>query len=170
MGENNSWLISVINGVRCEASQILYGQTDGEDMILATTTTTTITNFAREKDGYDYLELPLEFTEDSYPIWWRDDLPGAATDEIDELQREGVTRRVWGGTSGAGVWNLAIGRTQSGSPDGTVLVELAGICFYADQRKGCIIAHGTKSIGKIAARHIENEVLRLQRSSDHTQP
>ena len=53
--------------------------------------------------------------------------------------------------SGAGVWNL-----ESGQPEGGVLGELAGICFYANPEKGCIIAHGPKSIRKIAAKHFES--------------
>ena len=60
---------------------------------------------------------------------------------------------------GDGVWNLVIGTTQSGLPEGRLLGALAGICFYANPKKGCIIAHGTKSITKIAANHIEKEAL-----------
>ena len=87
-------------------------------------------------------------------------LPGTAEEEIDKLHDEGVTRRVWGGTSGAGVWNLAIGTNQRGLPEGRVFGELAGVCFYAKPEKGCIVAHGTKSITRIAASHIEKEALR----------
>lgn len=115
---------------------------------------------AGERDGFDYLELPSETSKHSYRTRWKDKLPGTAAKEIESLDDEGVTSRVWGGTSGAGVWNLAIGTTESGLSNRRVFAELAGICFYANPDKGCIIAHGTKSIMKVKARHIENEAIR----------
>lgn len=154
------WLLSIINGVRCEASQIMYGHTDGSRGSLAMVATNTKIDVVREKDGYDYLELPAETTEFSYPTRWKEKPPGTAAEEIEHLFNKGVTRQVWGGTSGAGVWNMVIGSTQDGRPDGTVLGELAGICFYASPDKGCIVAHGKKSITKIASCHIENEARR----------
>ena len=81
-------------------------------------------------------------------------LPGKAAEEIESLHYEGVTAEAWGGTSGAGVWNLALGTNADGRPDGQVLAELAGICFYANPDKGCVIAHGSKSISKIAMSHM----------------
>ena len=122
-------------------------------------TTNTRVEVARERDDRDYLELPSEITEYSHPTHWTESLPGTAAAEIENLHGEGVSRRAWGGTSGAGVWNLAVGSTQKGLPDGTVLGELAGICFYANLDKGCVIAHGTKSIAGIATRHVEKELL-----------
>lgn len=160
LGEMAPWVLSIINGVRCEASQIVYGHTVGERGSLAIVASSTRVDVVAERGGYDYLELPSETTMYSHPTHWRNELPGTAGEEIDELHDEGVTRRVWGGTSGAGVWNLVIGTTDSGLPNGRVLAELAGICFYANPQKGCIIAHGTKSITKIAASHIEKEAIR----------
>ena len=160
LGKMKPWLFSIINGVRCEASQIVHSHTDGEAGSLAIMASNTRINILGDRCGYDYLELPSETTPYSYPTQWESELPGTAAEEIDELHNEGVTRRVWGGTSGAGVWNLAIGTTRNGLPDGKVLAELAGICFYANPDRGCIIAHGTKSIARIAANHIEQEALR----------
>ena len=156
----NPWLLSIINGVRCEASQIMYGHTDGSRGSLAMVATNTKVDVVREKDGYDYIDLPAETTEFSYPTRWKEKPPGTAAEEIENLFHKGVTRQVWGGTSGSGVWNMAIGSNQNGRPDGKVLGELAGICFYANPDKGCIVAHGTKSITKISSSHIENEALR----------
>ena len=153
----NPWLVSIINGVRCEASQIVHKNTDGTRGSLAIVATNTRVKVTREKDGYDYLELPSKTTEHSYPTHWNEALPGTAAAEIEDLHDKGVTRKAWGGTSGAGVWNLAIGTTQRGLPDGRVFGELAGICFYANWDKGSIIAHGTKSITKIAENHIEKK-------------
>ena len=156
----NPWLVSIINGVHCEASQIVHENTDGTRGSLAIVATNTGVEVAREKNGYDYLELPSETTEHSYSTHWKETLSGTAAEEIEDLHDKGVTSRAWGGISGAGVWNLAIGTTQSGLPNGRVFGELAGICFYANPDKGCIIAHGTKSITKIAENHIEKEALR----------
>ena len=160
LGGMSPWFLSIIYGVRAEASQILYSHTDGRTGSLAVIATNTIVNVVKEKDGYDYLELPAEKTEFSHPIHWKEMPPGTAAEEIEHLFSEGVTRQVWGGTSGAGVWNMAIGSNQNGQPDGRVLGELAGICFYANPEKRCVVAHGTKSITKIAESHLENEALR----------
>ena len=165
LGEMAPWVLSIINGVRCEASQIVHGHTDGETGSLAIVGSNTRVEVVGERGGYDYLELPSETTEYSYPTHWKNALPGTAAEEIDELHDEGVTRRVWGGTSGAGVWNLAIGTNEDGLPNGKVLTELAGICFYANPDKGCIVAHGTKSISKIAEAHVEKEALRYHRKA-----
>ena len=158
--ELKPWLISIINGVRFEASEIVYRHSEGKRESLAIVASNTRVEVARERDGYDYLELPSETTEYSYPTHWKNGLPGTAAEEIEEFHDKGVTRPVWGGISGAGVWNLAIGTNDSGLPDGKVLAELAGICFYANSKKGCIIAHGSKSIKKISASHVEREALR----------
>ena len=154
------WLVSIINGVRYEVSQIVHKNTDGTRGSLAIVATNTRVEVTGEKNGYDYLELPSETTEHSYPTHWKEALPGTAKEEIEDLYKMGVTREVWGGISGAGVWNLVIGTTQSGLPEGNLLGALAGICFYANPAKGSIIAHGTKSIKKIAENHIEQEALR----------
>ena len=153
------WMLSIINGVRFEASQIVYGHTDGKRGSLAIVTTNTRVDLVAERGGHDYLELPSETTKHSYPTHWRNKLPGTAAKEIEDLHAEGVTRKVWGGTSGAGVWNLVVGTADSGLPNGKVLVELAGICFYADQGKGCVVAHGTKSIANVAAQHVQKGAL-----------
>ena len=158
------WFLSVISGVRNRASQTVQGYRGGDTKSIVVMTTNTFVDVAAERDGYDYLELPSEVTEFSYPAHWRRELPGTAAGEIEELYGEGVTPEVWSGTSGAGVWNLAIGTNEDGLPSGVVLGELAGICFYANQDKGCIIAHGTKSIGKIASAHAEREALRYHRN------
>ena len=165
IGKMNPWVLSIINGVRCEASEILYSHTDGKTGSLATMATNTRIEAAEERDGYDYLELPAEVTEYSRPTHWRHDPPGTAAQEIEQLLEEGVTRRVWAGTSGAGVWNLVIGANESALPDGSVLAELAGICFFAHAGKGRIIAHGTKSIAKIVASHLEEAVAPRQTSA-----
>ena len=154
------WLVSVINGVRCKASHIVHEHRDGETGSLAIMASNTRVEVVRETSDYDFLELPSQTTEFSYPTRWKNGLPEKAAEEIDQLHDEGVTRRVWGGTSGAGVWNLAIGTNPDGFPNGKVLAELAGICFYANPDKGCIVAHGTKSIARIAADHVEKEALR----------
>ncbi|MYE90546.1 hypothetical protein F4X33_16300 [Candidatus Poribacteria bacterium] len=151
----NPWLLSIIHGVRCEASQIIGSHTDGKIGALAFVATNTRTDVVREKDGFDYLELPSEFTEYSHPTHWTKTPPGTAAKEIEQLFHKGVTKQVWGGTSGAGVWNVAIGSNETGHPDGVVLAELAGICFYANPDKGSIVAHSAKSITTIAATHIE---------------
>ena len=157
----NPWFLSIIHGVRCEASQIIGSHTDGRAGALAFVATNTRTDVVREKDGFDYLELPSEITEYSHPTHWKETPPGTAAKEIEQLfHKEGVTKKVWGGTSGAGVWNVAIGSNETGHPDGVVLAELAGICFYANLDKGSIVAHGAKSITTIAARHIEMAALR----------
>ena len=154
------WILSIINGVRLEASRIVYGHTDGNRGSLAIVATNTRVEVVADRGNYDYLELPSETTEHSYPTHWKNELPGTAAKEIEDLHDEGVTRKVWGGTSGAGVWNLIVGTAESGLPNGRVLAELAGICFYANPDRGCIIAHGTKSIANIAVRHVEKEALR----------
>ena len=59
------------------------------------------------------------------------------------------------------MWNLAIGANKDSLPNGKMLGELAGICFFAKPEKGCIIAHGAKSIGKIGAAHAEKEAVRF---------
>lgn len=156
----NPWDLSIIYGVRCEASQIIHGHTDGSRGSLALVATNTTVDVAWEKDGYDYLELPSETTEYSYPTKWTETLPGTSEEEIEHLFHKGVTRQVWGGTSGAGVWKMAIESDQNGRPDGKVFGKLIGICFYACPDKGCIVANGTKSITKIAASHMEKEALR----------
>ena len=165
LGKMNPWFLSIINGVRCEPSQIVHEHTDGEAGLLAIMASNTRVDIVDDRCGYDYLELPSKTTSYSYPTQWENELPETAAKEIDELHDEGVTRRVWGGTSGAGVWNLAIGTTRNGLPDGKVLAELAGICFYANPDKGCIIAHGTKSIARIAANHIEKEAFLYHRKA-----
>jgi len=152
---NNPWLLSIIHGVRCEASQIIGNHTDGKTGDLAFVATNTRTDVVREKDGFDYLELPSEFTEYSHPTQWTKTPPETAAKEIEQLFHKGVTKQVWGGTSGAGVWNVAIGSNEAGHPDGVVLAELAGICFYANPEKGSIVAHGAKSITTIATTHIK---------------
>ena len=153
------WMLSIINGVRFEASQIVYGHTDGKRGSLAIVATNTRVDLVAERGGHDYLELPSETTKHAYPTHWRNKLPGTAAKEIEDLHAEGVTRKVWGGTSGAGVWNLVVGTAESGLPNGKVLVELAGICFYADQGEGCVVAHGTKSIANVAAQHVQKGTL-----------
>ena len=163
LGGIKPWWISIINGVRFEASEIVYRHSEGERESLAIVASNTGIGISEERDGYDYLELPSNTTEHSYPTHWISELPGAAKKEIEEFHDKGVTRRTWGGISGAGVWNLVIGTNDSGLPDGKVLAELAGICFFANPEKGCIIAHGINSIKKIAASHVEREALRYHR-------
>ena len=161
LGEMNPWFLSIVFGIRCQASEIVHRHSDRQRASLAVVATNTRIDIVGKRAGYDYVQLPVETTPHSYPTYWKNELPGTAAQEIDELDHQGVTRQVWGGTSGAGVWNLAIGTTQrSGLPNGTVLAQLAGICFYANPDKGCIIAHGTESLSKIAASHIEKEALR----------
>ena len=75
--------------------------------------------------------------------------------EIEELRDRGVTDEAWSGASGAGDWNTFIEANADGTPDGIVLAQLAEICFYANLDKGCIIAHGAKSIQRIAGMHEE---------------
>ena len=154
------WFVSMISGVRNRESQIVQGYRGGDTKSIVAITTTTRVGVAAERDGYDFLELPSEVTEFSYPARWRKELPGAAAVKIEKLREEGVTQEAWSGTSGAGVWNLAIGTDEEGLPSGAVLGELAGICYYANQDKGCMIAHGTTSIEKIASAHAEGEALR----------
>ncbi len=156
----NPWLLSIINGVRFEASQIIYGHSDGSRVSLAIVATNTQVNVLPDRGDYDYLELPSETTKHSHPTHWKNELPGTAQKEFEDLHDEGVTKRVWAGTSGAGVWNLVLGTTEGGLPNGRVLAQLAGICFFANSKKGCIVAHGTRSIAKIAARHEELEAVR----------
>ena len=156
----NRWTLSIINGVRLEASRIVNSYADGNRESLAIMATNTRVEIVGDRGNYDYLELPSKTTEHSYPTHWKNELPRTAVKEIEDLYDEGVTRKVWGGTSGAGVWNLVLGTAESGLPNGRVLAELAGICFYANPDKGCVIAHGTKSIANIAARHVEKEALR----------
>ena len=149
-----SMVFSIINGVRYRASEIVYGHTDEKRGSIVAIATNTKVDVARERNGFDYLELPSEITEFSRPTHWMEPLPGKAAEEIESLHYEGVTAEAWGGTSGAGVWNLALGTNADGRPDGQVLAELAGICFYANPDKGCVIAHGSKSISKIAMSHM----------------
>ena len=152
--EMNPWLVSVIHGARSTASEIVYRHTDSDTGSLAMMSTNTYVPVATERNGHDYLELPSETSDFSFPTHWKNDLPGTAAAEIESLYNEGVTRRVWAGTSGAGVWNLAVGTAENGLPNGRVIAQLAGICFFAAPDKGCIIAHGTKSIARIAASHV----------------
>ena len=158
----NPWLLSIIYAVRCEASHIIGNHTDGRTGSLAFVATNTRTDVFREKDGFDYLDLPSETTEYSYPTRWKETPPGTAAKEIEHLFNKGVTKQVWGGTSGAGVWNVAIGSHENGHPDGIVFGQLAGICFYANPDRGCIVAHGTKSITRIAAAHREAQERRYK--------
>ena len=156
----NPWVLSIVNGVRYKASEIISRHTNGNRESLAIMALNTRVEVVRERDGYDYLDLPLDLTEHSYPTHWANELPRTAAEEIEELDQKGITRRAWGGISGAGVWNLVIGTNDDSLPEGTVLAELAGICFYANPKKGCIIAHGTESISKIAISHAEQVALR----------
>ena len=159
------WILSIINGLRFEASKLVYGHTDGNRGSLAIVATNTRVEIAAERGDYDYVELPSETSERSYPTHWKSELPGTAAKEIEDLHGEGVTRTVWGGTSGAGAWNVVVGTIEDGLPNGQVLVELAGICFFANPDKGCIVAHGRKSITSIAAGHVEEEALRYLEST-----
>ena len=154
--EMKPWCVSVISGLRFEASRIVQRHTDGNRLPLAVIATTTRVEGGGERGGYDFLELDSEASKDAYPTHWKSGVPGTAAEEIEQLHDDGVTRNAWGGTSGAGVWNLAIGTDGSGKPEGGVIGELAGICYYASPEKGCIIAHGPKSIRKIAAKHFES--------------
>ena len=153
IGAMSACFISVITGVRNQASQIVQDYRDEDTKTIVVTTSNTSVDVAAERDGFDYLELPSEATKSSYPIRWRSEMPGEAAEEVEKLIHERVTPDVWSGISGAGVWNLAIGTDREGMPSGGVIGELAGICFYANPEKGCIIAHGTKSIEKITAEH-----------------
>ena len=154
------WVLSIINGVRFTASQIVYSHTEENRGSLAIVATNTRVEVVVDRGDHDYLELPSETTEHSYPTHWKSELPATAAKEIEGLHDEGVTQKAWGGTSGAGVWNLVIGTADNGVPNGRVFAELAGICFFANPDKGCIIAHGTKSIANLAARHVEKEAFR----------
>lgn len=158
-------LISIITGVRCEPSEIMSSHRGDEKSTFAITTANTQLQPVPDRNGHDYIELPLEVTEESYPTTWNKTPPKTAAEEIEELYDEGVTRRVWGGVSGAGVWNVAVETNSEGTPHGRVLVELAGICFFANNEKECIVAHGTESIRKIATKHLENEALRFHREA-----
>ena len=148
------WLLSMVSGVRNRASQILQGDRDVKSIVVQAWNTRV--NAIAERDGFDYLELPSETTEYSYPAHWTRRLPGTAAEEIKRLDDNGVTQEAWSGTSGAGVWNLMIATNDDGLPNGEVIGELAGICFYANPDKGCIVAHGTKSMERIASAHAEN--------------
>ena len=152
--------ISVIHGARCMESKVIHDRIEHELGTLVMMTTATQVDVVRKRDGYDYLELPSNTSKFSLPTHWEMDLPRTVVEEIDQLQKEGVTRRVWGGTSGGGVWNLVIGTDQTGMPTGDVWAELAGICFFANFNQDCIIAHGVESIRAIANCHIEKEVFR----------
>ncbi len=156
IGGSVTRFVSIIHGVNYKASQIVRSHTDGKDVRLTMMASDTRVLDHDTRCGYDYLELPSETTENSYPARWKKDLPGSAAEEIEELREYGVTQEVWGGVSGAGVWNMAIAANAEGKPNGKVLAMLAGICFYANPDKGCIIAHGDKSIQKIAAMYEEN--------------
>ena len=148
------WAVSVILGARAEASRIIRGNTGRERSALVLLATNTRVDDAEERGGYDYLKLPSEVTEHSHPTHWRQEPPGTAAQKVERLHRVGVTNDAWGGTSGGGVWNVVVGTTGAGRPNGRVGAELAGICFYASLEKGCIIAHGGKSIRTIAERHL----------------
>lgn len=151
----NPWAVSVILGARSEASRIIQSHRNGAGVSSqAIMATNTRVDDAEDRGEYDYLELPSEITELSRPTHWRPGAPGTAAQEIEDLHGEGVTRKVWGGTSGAGVWNLVVGTAGDGLPNGRVRAELAGICFYADKETGCVVAHGAKSIRTIATRHL----------------
>lgn len=148
------WAISVILGARAEASCIVQRNTDSKRSAQVLMTTNTRVDDAEERGEYDYLQLPSEVTEHSHPTHWRQEPPGTTAQEIERLHREGVTKDAWGGTSGGGVWNVVVGTTADGRPNGRIGAKLAGICFYASTKKGCIIAHGGKSIRAIAERHL----------------
>lgn len=149
------WAVSVILGARAEASRIVRGNTGRERSAQVLLATNTRVDDAEERGGYDYLQLPSEATEHSHPTHWRQEPPGTAAQNIERLDRDGVTDDAWGGTSGGGVWNVVVGTNGAGRPNGRVGAELAGICFYASREKGCIIAHGGKSIRTIAERHLK---------------
>lgn len=148
------WAVSVILGARAEASWIVRENTGRQRSAQVLLATNTRVDDAEERGGYDYLQLPSEVTEASHPTHWRQEPPGTAAQEIEHLHREGVTKNAWGGTSGGGVWNVVVGTTGAGRPNGRVGAELAGICFCASPDKGGIIAHGGKSIRTIAERHL----------------
>ena len=153
IGAMNPCFLSVISGMRNSASQIVQDYRDEDTKSIVVTTSDTTVNVAAERDGFDYLELPSQATKFSHPTRWRSEMPIEASEKVEKLVHERVTPDVWSGISGAGVWNLAIGTDKESMPNGEAIGELAGICFYASPEKGCIIAHGTKSIGKIAATH-----------------
>ena len=148
------WAVSVILGARAEASRIVRRNTKSERSAQVLMATNTRVDDPEKRGEYDYLQLPSEVTEHSHPTHWRQEPPGTAAQEIERLHRKGVTEDAWGGTSGSGVWNVVVGMTPDGRPNGRVGAELAGICFYASAEKGCIIAHGGKSIRTIAERHL----------------
>ena len=148
------WAVSVILGARAEASRIVQRNDDGASVVAIMATNTRVDD-AEERGEYDYLQLPSEVTEHSFPTHWRQDPPGTAAQEIERLHSKGVSQKAWGGTSGAGIWNVIVGAAADGRPNGRgVGVELAGICFCASPEKGCIIAHGGKSLRTIAERHL----------------
>jgi len=156
------WCLSLINGVRCEASEIVRRHSESKRLRLSIMATPTRIGDETKRGGYDYLELPSETTDDSYPTQWHNDIPDIAAEEIEALYDKGVTAKAWGGVSGAGIWKVVVGANRSAEPNDTVRVELAGICFFANPDKGCIIAHGAESIKSIAEEHAKNsDVLRF---------
>lgn len=168
ISEMDSWLLSVIHGARFMESKVIGDRIEHELGTIVMMTTDTRIDVVRRRGGYDYMELPANTRKRTLPTHWEMELPGTVAEEISELQEEGVTQKVWGGTSGAGVWNLAIGMDQSGMPTEDAWVELAGICFFANVDHECIIAHGSESIRAIADRHMEEEVFRQYDESGST--
>ena len=168
ISEMDSWLLSVIHGARFMESKVIHDRVEHELGTIVMMTTDTRIDVVRKRGGYDYMELPANTRKLTLPTHWEMELPGTVVEEISELQEQGVTQRVWSGTSGAGVWNLAIGMDQNGMPTGDTWGELAGICFFANPDHESIIAHGSESIRAIADLHMKDEVFRQYAKSGGT--
>lgn len=107
---------------------------------------------ACQRDGHDYLDIPAVLEDTAPPAQWEYKLPGRAAEEIEvERRRAGAAQEMWAGMSGAGVWKIAMKIDAEGRPTGEPLAELAGIVFYAQEEKGCLIAHGSGSIERMAS-------------------
>ena len=107
---------------------------------------------ACQRDGHDYLDIPAVLEDTAPPAQWEYKLPGTAAEEIEAARRRSAaTREVWAGMSGAGVWKIAMKIDGEGRPTGDTLAELAGIVFYSQEEKGCLIAHGSGSIERMAS-------------------
>ena len=112
---------SVIQGPRSNAGYIVSRHREKNDgSPLVTMVTLTQVEDAVDKGGYDYLDQPVEITNQSYVKHWGILPPVSAEQEIEELRAEGATRRAWSGTSGGGVWNVVVRQKVNAN---------LGICF-----------------------------------------
>ena len=144
------WLVSVITGATADTSDVItkHRGIAGTVSIGAKVVQTSIYHDGR-RGGYDYVVAPVEKTNNAIDTRWMGTMPEETKVELDERDEGEVSRRIWGGISGAGMWNLRVKADADGQPTNVAVGTLAGICYYADGNRGVLVGHGIDSITKL---------------------